>query len=206
MSCKLPQLGDDGRILEGIVTTYNNDGTVNISPMGPIVDEAITRFVFRPYQTSTTYQNLKRLRKGVFHVTDDVLLFAQAAVGTPDPLPELDGLVLRQACRWFQFEIVSIDDSDQRTSILASTIDHGENRSFFGFNRAKHAVLEAAILATRIHILPNDQLLDELERLLQPVRKTASAIERRAFDYLSEYIHRESQRLTTVESNSDTHG
>jgi len=86
MPQKLPQLGSDGQILEGIVTTYNENGTVNISPMGPIVDEPITKFVFRPYRTSTTYQNLKRTGKGVFHVTDDVELFAQPSARLP-PCP-----------------------------------------------------------------------------------------------------------------------
>jgi hypothetical protein len=200
MNSHLPQLGEDGRILEGIVTTYSADGTVNISPMGPIVDESITRFRFRPYQTSNTYQNLKRTGSGIFHITDDVLLFAQAAIGTPDPHPELEGLRLQQACRWFKFQVSSLDDSQQRTHIVAETIEHGQNRDFLGFNRAKHAVLEAAILATRIHILPNDQILAELERLATPVHKTASAVEQQAFDYLADYIHRETQRLTTVET------
>ena len=56
----VPQLGADGRIIEGLITTLNKDGTVNISPMGPIVDKNFHRFVLRPYQSSTTYQNLKR--------------------------------------------------------------------------------------------------------------------------------------------------
>ena len=56
----LPSLGEDGMILEGIVTTLNDDGSVNISPMGPIIDSKLDVFVFRPYQTSTTYKNLVR--------------------------------------------------------------------------------------------------------------------------------------------------
>ena len=48
-------------ILEGIVTTLNEDDSVNISPMGPLVDETFSRFLLRPYQTSTTYKNLKRV-------------------------------------------------------------------------------------------------------------------------------------------------
>jgi len=35
----------------------------------------------RPFQTSTTFHNLKRQRAGVFHVVDDVLLLARAAIG-----------------------------------------------------------------------------------------------------------------------------
>ena len=61
-------------ILEGIVTTRNEDGTINVAPMGPVVDPAeaprITNLLLRPFQTSTTYANLARTRQGVFHVTD----------------------------------------------------------------------------------------------------------------------------------------
>ncbi len=184
----LPQLGDDGRILEGIVTTHNNNGTVNISPMGPIVDASVTQFVFRPYRTSTTYKNLKRTGCGVFHITDDVLLFAQAALGQPDPLPELDDLIIADACRWYAFKIDSLNDSLERTQIVAHSVAQGRNRDFLGFNRAKHAVLEAAILATRVHLLPAADILAELERLKAPIEKTASSNELQAFDFLRHKI------------------
>ena len=101
-----PTLGAEGRILEGIVTTLNVDGSVNISPMGPIVDDALDRLWLRPFKTSTTYQNLKRTGRGVFHVTDDVELLAQAAVGQPSSLPRYaatpagDVLIHADACRW----------------------------------------------------------------------------------------------------------
>jgi len=188
MNNPFPTLGKDGRLLEGIVTTRNADGSVNISPMGPIVDEQITQFLFRPYRTSTTYQNLKRTSAGVFHVTDDVLLFAQAALGTPQPLPALDGLKLTAACRWYAFEVQSLDDSQERTEMVATTIDQGHLRDFLGFNRAKHAVLEAAILATRVHLLPAAAIQAELTRLESPVQKTASQQEQEAFDFLKQQI------------------
>ena len=56
--------------------------------MGPIVDETMQTLVLRPFQTSTTYRNLKQTGCGVFHVTDDVLLLAQAAIGALDVSPE----------------------------------------------------------------------------------------------------------------------
>ncbi len=193
----LPQLGTDGLILEGIVTTHNEDGTVNVSPMGPIVDTSITQFVFRPYCTSTTYKNLKRSGLGVFHVTDNVMLFAQAALGQPTPMPSLDGLILTDACRWYAFKMDTLDHLQQRTDIIsqerthitAHTINQGRNRDFLGFNRAKHAVLEAAILATRVHLLPATDILAELERLESPVEKTAGTAELQAFDFLRRKIN-----------------
>jgi uncharacterized protein len=182
-------------ILEGIVTTLSADGAVNISPMGPRVDPAISYLVLRPYQTSTTYQNLKRTAEGVFHVTDDVELLARAAVGTPDPLPPLapapavEGRILTGACRWHAFRVRSLDDSQERTKIVCDVVASGRLRDFFGFNRGKHAVVEAAILATRTEFLPAAEILAEFDRLKVLVDKTGGPAEHRAFEFLAEFVN-----------------
>lgn len=181
-------------ILEGIVTTLNDDGSVNVAPMGPIVDEAMRTLVLRPFQTSTTYQNLKRSRCGVLHVTDDVFLLARAAINRLDNVPEtqpaeqVDGVVLTSACRWYEFKVRSLDDSNERTHIECRIVHAGRLRDFFGFNRAKHAVIEAAILATRVHLLPAEEIQAEFERLAIAVNKTAGPQEREAFGLLQAYI------------------
>ena len=191
-----PELAADGRILEGVVTTLNDDRSVNISPMGPIVDAPMQQFVLRPFRSSTTYKNLKRDGRAVFHVTDDVELIAQSAVGQPQPTPKLiptpavDGMRLADACRWYALEVVSLEDRDEPARIVARTVEQGRQRDFFGFNRAKHAVLEAAILATRIHLLPTDEIAAALDRLAPLVQKTGGAPEHRAFAFLRDYIHR----------------
>src|SRR2546430_9636269 len=64
----------------------------------------------------------------------------------------------------------------------------GFRREFLGFNRARHAVLEAAILATRTHLLPAEQIRDELARLQVIVDKTAGPREREAMALLSDYV------------------
>ncbi len=181
-------------ILEGLVTTLSSDGSVNISPMGPRVELPLTRFVLRPYPTSTTYRNLKRTGQGVLHVTDDVELLAQAAVGVPNPLPPMEpataveGRILTGACRWYAFRVESLDESRERTEIDCNVVDSGVQREFFGFNRAKHAVLEAAILATRTDFLPGDQILAEFDRLRIMIEKTGGPAEQRAFDFLGRTV------------------
>lgn len=178
------------------MTTLSADGAVNISPMGPIVDESMTELVLRPYQTSTTYQNLKRTRQGVFHMTDDVELIAHAALGQPAPLPPLapaeamEGQIITSACRWYALRVRTLDDSQERTEIVCDVVDRGTLREFFGFNRAKHAVLEAAILATRVAFLPADEIRAEMARLKSPVVKTGGPAELRAFEYLASEVER----------------
>lgn len=181
-------------ILEGIVTTINDDESTNISPMGPIVDRHLSRLRLRPYQTSTTYKNLRRFGEGVFHVTDDVELLARCAVGAIDPLPDMmaaesvQGRILSDCCRWYAFRVSRIDDRHARTEIECQIVDRGRVRDFFGFNRAKHAVVEAAILATRVDLLPKPEILDQFDRLAVIVDKTAGDQEKRAFEFLRQYL------------------
>ncbi|HEX5104996.1 MAG TPA: DUF447 domain-containing protein [Pirellulaceae bacterium] len=184
----------DELILEGIVVTQDAAASANIAPMGPRVDREQTRLVLRPFQTAQTFRNLQATRCGVFHVTDDVELLARAAVGQLDPpsaLVPVDGfscLRLADCCRWLAFRVNAIDDQSERTTIDCQVIAKGTLREFFGFNRAKHAVVEAAILATRIGIVPDAELWAEMARLQSPVAKTAGEQERRAFEFLRQYV------------------
>ncbi len=185
-------------ILEGIVTTINLDGTTNVAPMGPVVDRQVRSLRLRPFRTSRTFENLKRTEQGVFNITDDVELFARAAINEwhePPPLLScsiVDGRFLADACRWFAFRVSTMEESQERAELQCQIVDEQNIRPFFGFNRAKHAVIEAAILATRIRILPAKTIHDELTRLELPVRKTAGDQEQRAFELLRNYVIRES--------------
>ncbi len=205
VSTKGPRL-PDGILLEGIVTTLNADGTCHIAPMGPIVDGGFTRLLLRPYSTSTTYQNLKRTGQGVLHVTDDVEMFARAAVGQQTQMPDMiaatavEGQIIAGACRWYAFHMDSIDDRSERTEIAATVVDQGRMRDFLGFNRAKHAVIEAAILATRLQFMDASAVQSEFERLSVIVEKTGGRQERSAFAFLQSYIHRPTGQIHSIEA------
>ena len=69
------------------------------------------------------------------------------------PADVVAGRILLDACRYYEFRVAELDDREERTTIVAETAAQGRLRDFFGFNRARHAVLEAAILATRTEIL-----------------------------------------------------
>lgn len=193
-------------ILEGIVTTVSPSGEVNIAPMGPRVEPDMRHFLLRPFPTAQTYRNLKAHGEGVLHVTDDVLLLAQSAVGKIDPPPRLvpaitvKGFVLADACRYYEFRVLEMDESEQRVRLPVEVVHTGRLRDFFGFNRAKHAVVEAAILATRIKFLPHAEILREFERLSVPIEKTAGPQERRAFEFLENYVR------TAVDSQTPAPG
>ena len=101
---------------------------------------------------------------------------------------QVDGVVLAEACRWYEFRVASLEDRAPRTTIACQVVARGRIRDFFGFNRAKHAVLEAAILATRWEFLAAEEICAEFRRLAVMVDKTAGDQERRAFQFLKEYL------------------
>jgi len=191
-------------ILEGIVTTLSPSGAVNIAPMGPRVEADLRRFQLRPFPTSQTYRNLKAHGEGVLHVSDDVLLLARAALGPVEPLPPLQpashvrGRVLCDACRYYEFRVQSIDESEERVRIEAEVVHAQRLRDFFGFNRAKHAVVEAAILATRTEFLPLDDIEAEYRKFAVVVEKTGGAQEREAFALLRQHVERVRRRAGDV--------
>jgi len=84
--------------------------------------------------------------------------------------------------------VVSIDDTPPRSRVGTRVVHRGQRREFIGFNRARLAVLEAAILATRTHLLPAEQIRADYERLQVIVDKTAGPREREAMALLTEYV------------------
>ncbi len=183
-------------VLEGLVTTIAPEGTINLAPMGPIVDAQLRSFTFRPFKTAATYRNLVDHGEGVFHITDDVLLLAKAALGPVDPQPPLKralailGYYLPDVCRFFEFRVTRIDAEHERVTIETQVVNAETLREFFGFNRAKHAVLEAAILATRLAFLPRTEIEAEFKKLEVIVGKTGGPPEIEAFAFLSARVMR----------------
>jgi hypothetical protein len=181
-------------ILEGLVTSLSQDGSMHLAPMGPSVEPDLQRFLLRPFPTSQTYQNLQRHPEGVLHVTDDVQLIAQSSIGriTEEPLHRpastVRGFVLAGACRAYEFRVNSVDDSEQRMKLDCEVLTSHHLRDFFGFNRAKNAAIEAAILATRVHLIPIAEILAEYAKFDVIVRKTGGEQERAAFDLLRDYV------------------
>jgi hypothetical protein len=185
-------------ILEGILTTTNEDGTPHVAVMGAAVDPTggvwFERMVLRPFGNTRTLMNLQRTDQAVFHVTDDARLLAQAAIGRLDPLPELvptkavRGWSLVDCCRWYALRVAKIEPPVPRADIEAEVVDREQIREFLGFNRAKHAIVEAAILATRAHFVSREALQAELARLAKPIQKTGGALEREALELLERYV------------------
>ncbi len=179
-------------ILETVVTTINPDGSVNCAAMG--VEWGEQRIVIKPYRGTRTLRNLRATRAAVVNVTDDILLFSQAALGDPHPptrpAASVDGAVLDDACSWREVRVEAIDERARRARVDTVVIDAGAGREFLGLNRARHAVLEASILASRARMLPPEEIAADLRRLQVLVDKTAGPREREAMDFVIKALAR----------------
>jgi hypothetical protein len=173
-------------IVETVTTTRNPDGTVNCAAMG--VEWGESEIVIKPFAGTRTLRNLRATGAAVINLTDDILLFAQAALGDPQPptraAEAIDGAVLCDACSWREVRVEALDDDGARARVVTRVVGRGTGREFIGFNRACHAVLEASILASRARMIPPEQIRAELARLSVLVDKTAGARERAAMDYV----------------------
>jgi uncharacterized protein len=177
-------------ILETIVTTVADDDTVNIAPMG--VEWGETTIVLKPFLETATYRNVVATGAAVVNLIDDVRVFARAAIGNPQyptrPAAVLRGVVLANCCSWRELKITAIDSTPPRSRIDTAVVHTGVQREFVGFSRARHAVLEAAIYATRLHLLERAFIESEFARLQAIVDKTAGPPEREAMALLTEHV------------------
>lgn len=177
-------------ILETIVTTIDPEGLVNCAPMGvEWGDEAI---VLKPFLETATYRNVLATRAAVVNLIDDVRVFARAAISNPvyptTPAAAVRGVVLADCCSWRELEVRAVDSTPPRSRIDMAVVHRATRREFIGFNRARHAVLEAAIYATRLHLLPRPLIDSELARLQVIVDKTAGPQEFEAMALLTGHI------------------
>lgn len=177
-------------ILETIVSTLDAAGRPNFAPMGITIEGE--RTILRPFRESRTWRNLQEVGEGVVNVTDDVLLFARCALGSPvpphRPAAKVRGLVLADVCHWREFVVEERDLSEERARFLGRIVAQGRQRDFAGFNRGKHAVIEATILATRLHLLGREAVASEIDRLRPLVDKTGGPQEREAFALVSDHV------------------
>lgn len=186
-------------IVETIVTTLAENGAVNCAPMG--VDWGTEAIVLKPFLETATYRNVQATGAAVVNLIDDVRVFARAAISNPEyptiPAVVVRGVVLADCCSWRELAVRTIDSTPPRSRIEATVVHRGTRREFIGFNRARHAVLEAAIYITRLHLLPRAFVESELARLQIIVDKTAGAPEFEAMALLTEHVRSISVAETT---------
>jgi hypothetical protein len=184
-------------IIESMITTQDREGRANFAPMGVVWGEE--EIVVKPYRETTTCQNLLETGEAVVNLVDDVLYFVRGALGSPTfpsvPAVVVRGVVLEGACSWREIKVREAETAEPRARFVCDVVHRGVRREFLGHSRARSAVLEATILATRTRLLPIDEILAEYRRLQVIVDKTAGPSEREAMVLLSDFVRSEAAAL-----------
>lgn len=182
-------------IIETLITTQNTDGTLHLSAMGPEVDEALQHWQLKPFQSSTTFLNLRKNNRCVVHIIDDALLLAKVVTYQTqnihaDHILNI-GYVLPSACRVFALEVKEWNLDEDRAIAKTQVIWQREQRPFGGWNRATHGILELAVDATRIGFIPETILQASIQHARRLVEKTGGEREQQALELLEEFVLRE---------------
>jgi hypothetical protein len=183
-----------GPLIETVVTTIGRDGVVNCAAMGVRWGEE--ELVFWPFDATRTSRNLRAHGEAVVHLTDDVLLFVESALGHPRPATRpataIDGAVIEDVQSWREVVVAEITPASgelPRSRVRARVVASGAGtREPLGLCRARYAAVEASILASRLRWLGAERVSAELERLQELVDKTAGARERAAMEYVRRYV------------------
>ncbi|MBO0663909.1 DUF447 family protein [Jiella sp. MQZ9-1] len=177
-------------IRESILTTVSADGTVHLAPLG-IIEEK-DGWVIAPFRPSTTLTNIAANGLAVVNYTDEAKIFAGCLTGRKDwPLTAIDNCPvprLEAALAHDVLQVESVTAHDTRPRYFCKVIASGQHRPFTGMNRAKAAVLEAAILVSRLNMLPAEKIENEIAYLKIAIDKTAGPEEEQAFYWLLEKV------------------
>lgn len=178
-------------IRESIVTTLNADGTAHIAPLGVIVEASL--LVIAPFHPSTTLENLRRHGFACVNYTIDVRVFAGCVTHRRRDWPVLpaertQGWRLVGALAHSEVVVEEVVADELRPRFRCRSVHEAEHAPFLGFNRAQAAVLEGAILVSRLHMLPAEKIAAEMRYLQIAVDKTAGEAEREAWGWLLEAV------------------
>ncbi|HID82570.1 MAG TPA: DUF447 family protein [Chromatiales bacterium] len=187
-------------IREVIITTRREDGSTHITPMGVHVLE--NSLMLAPFKPSTTLDNLQRHKEAVINYTDDVRVYAGSITGRWQwPTTEADTIEtprLQNCLAHSEIVVDRFEEDKIRPRFFCREIHTSTHTPFRGFNRAQSAVIEAAILCTRLHMLPKEKINDELAYLKIAIEKTAGPREQEAWEWLIAAIeeHRNKESST----------
>ncbi len=178
------------RIFETIVTVRGRDGGTHVTPLG--VRHEGGALVLAPFRPSATLDRLLESRVAVINTTDDVRVFAGCIVGRRDwPLvaaTRIDGMRLASCLAHEEIELIEMVDDAQRPRLHCRSVHRETHAPFRGFNRAQAAVIEAAVLVSRLAILPPGKIDAELGYLRIAIDKTAGEAEQQAWGWLMQAI------------------
>ena len=183
-------------IFETVVTTVAPDGKPHVAPMG--VRYRGERVVLMPFRPSTTYDNIHASGCAVLNIVVDTRVFAGCVTGRREwptrPAEQVAGVRLASALSHVELRLQEEVEDAQRPALHMKRVHEVAHAGFAGFNRAQAAVIEGAVLVSRLHMLPPQKIDAEMAYLRIAIDKTAGPAEHEAWGWLVEAVrrHRES--------------
>jgi hypothetical protein len=177
-------------IYETVVTTVSADGTPHIAPMGLRVDAE--RVLLMPFKPSTTLANVLATGHAVMNMLTDVRVFAGCVTGRRDwPLQAADtigGVRLAGALAHRELALEQHVDDTERPVLVMRVVHQAVHAPFPGFVRAQAAVIEGAVLVSRLDLLPPEKIDAEMAYLQIAIDKTAGPAELQAWQWLQQAV------------------
>ena len=177
-------------IRETIVSTMNESGQVHLAPLGLIAEG--DAWIIAPFHPSTTLGNLRSVPFAAANFTDDVRVFAGCLTGRAQwptaACQDIPVARLANALAHAELAVTRVTEDKQRPRFHCRVLHRATHAPFRGFNRAQAAVIEAAILVSRLHLLPRNKIEHEMAYLQNAVTKTASPTEEEAWSWLLDAV------------------
>ena len=186
-------------IYETVVTTVSREGVPHVAPMGVRYQRG--GVVLMPFKPSTTLDNIDATGHAVLNIVSDTRVFAGCVTGRKTwpvlPAEQVVGVRLAMALNHVELRLAERHDDGQRARLQMARVHEASHAPFIGYNRAQVAVLEAAILVSRLHLLPAAKMDNEMNYLQIAIDKTAGPEEREAWGWLLQAVvqHRASQQV-----------
>jgi uncharacterized protein len=177
-------------IYETVVTTLSPDGVPHVAPMGVRYQGNLV--VLMPFKPSTTHDNITATGHAVLNLLTDTRVFAGCVTGRKTwPLlaaEKITGARLACALGHVELSLAERHDDAQRPVLHMARVHEVAHAPFIGFNRAQAAVIEGAVLVSRLHMLPPDKIDTEMSYLQIAIDKTAGPEEREAWGWLRDAV------------------
>ena len=173
-------------IRESIVITTDKRNNVHVAPMGIICNAK--QIIISPFVPSQTYLNLKENKYATINFTDDVKIFSDCILGKKKfqikPAKRIKGFYLENTLSYLEVKVSKYYQDKVRPKFHCKIVNENMLKPFKGFNRAQASVIEAAILISRLKILPLKKIKNEIQYLQIAVEKTAGSNEKIAWKKL----------------------
>ena len=183
-------------IYETVVSTVARDGTPHVAPMGVRYRRAETGtdVILMPFKPSTTLANIVADGHAVLNIVTDTRVFAGSVTGRRtwplQPAERIVGVRLACALNHVELALAELQDDPQRPVLRMARVFEAQHAPYIGFNRAQAAVIEGAVLVSRLHMLPAAKVDTDMNYLQIAIDKTAGPEEREAWAWLTEAVAR----------------